>query len=216
MDAAAASDCWKVLDLGNTDGASGRETQERTEPVMSAQRASFLFPREASAALASIREHADVKQDADAIRLALSAFDSLLELVELSCRLFVRDREGRDWPYSPYRRFSYPGLEDALQQLPARDDDGQSPSEQPKNFFFSGPAVERLKAIRARSVVPTNADAIRLALTKFDQLLKVEDVGDSIVVRDLEGRESLFNLFNPQARRQLCNRARSSETSPTI
>lgn len=179
-------------------------------------RASFLFPKDASAALDAIKSKTDIKDDADIIRLALSAFDCLLELDELSCKIFVRDRERREWPYSPHLRFVYPGLTDVAEEKLDDSLEKRSNGVHAKNFFFSGPAVQRLKAIRARSEMSTNGDAIRVALTKFNQLLQVETTGDSVVVRDLKGHESLFNLFNPQARRQLCTSAKSMAAEPAI
>jgi hypothetical protein len=169
-----------------------------------ARRTSFLFPKDAAAKLAAIRSRTYMENDADVIRMALSVYDTLLELAELNCKIVVRDRCGKDWPYSPYTRFSYPGLNGVA---PDQTDQAEEACE--KNFFFSGEAVEKLDSVRARSEARTNADAIRLALTAFNQLLMVDMAGDGIVVRDPDGGECFFNLFNPQARQLICNRVRT-------
>jgi hypothetical protein len=165
-------------------------------------RASFLFPKDAATQLAAIRERTYIENDADIIRLALSVYDTLLELADSNQKIAIQDKSGHEWPYSPHLRFSYPGLE----QFP----DPEAPAgegQEAKNFFFSGDAVQHLASIRDRSGVRTNADAIRIALTALNHFLKIDAAGDSVVIHDLDGQKRLFNVLSPASRRQVSRRA---------
>jgi len=172
----------------------------------SARRTSFVFPAEAASALAAIRSRTYLEDDADVIRIALSVYDNLLELAELHCAIFVSDESGREWPFSPYTRFNYPALSDAAND--AAPQDHKSPA---KSFFFSGEAVSRIDSIRERSEVRNHADAIRLALTVFNQLVLVHSLGHKIIVRTSDGSDFYFNVFNPKARQMICMSARGGD-----
>jgi hypothetical protein len=116
--------------------------------------------------------------------------------VESGTRIFVRDSDGASYPFSPYTKFSYPGfgggdyIVDATQCGPASA----------KNFFFSGVAVKSLESIKKRCHSKNNADAIKIALTAFAELLFIYDRLDDIVLIDRQGNEALFNPHNPESR----------------
>ena len=177
----------------------------RKKRASAPRRTSFVFPPEAAAALEAIRLRTYIDDDADVIRIALSVYDNLLHLAELHCAIAVCDKRGQNWAFSPYTRFTYPGLTNATADKRANAKKNRS-----KNFFFSGEAVNRLDSIRARSETRTNADAIRLALTIFNQLVQIYSAGDHVVVRASDGEESYFNVFNPQSRQVICSRARDA------
>ena len=169
---------------------------------MAARRTSFLFPKDAAAELAAIRQQSCVDDDSDAIRLALSVLEALIEIAGSGSKIFIRDGNGKLWPYSPFRRFTYDGLARAAQNAPP------PPAAEPKNFFFSGEAVERMDLIRERTDLSTHSDVIRFALLTLNQLLTIDSLGDEVVVRDRADRDEIFNVFDPRARRQALNRAK--------
>ena len=156
---------------------------------MSAHRTSFHFPSEAAGQLNAILERTYLANYADVIRAALRAYDDLLRIAS-DHKIFVRDKYGKLWPYSPHVRFSYPGL-DALK--PRSESNGHAP----KNFFFSGEAVKRLESIQHRSHLKSNPDAIRAALSAFIELIAVDAAGDEIIVRDREGNERPYSPHTP-------------------
>lgn len=162
---------------------------------MSVRRTSFHFPQKAIAELTEIKQRVHLDNNSDIIRAALKAYDRLLEFACLGYKIFIHDKNGDNWSYSPYTRFTYPGLEMLKVKTvrPTPSIKGVS-----RNFFFSGEAVEKLESIRQRSYVKTNADAIRVALISYKELLTVWDNGDKIIIRDHNDFEYLFNPHAPQ------------------
>ncbi|MDR3506263.1 MAG: hypothetical protein P4L64_00020 [Caulobacteraceae bacterium] len=156
---------------------------------MAARRTSFHFPKDAAARLAAVGALTHIDAESDVIRAALEAYDRLLDVVEAGWRIIVRDHAGNEWAYSPYRPFAYPGLKQVALAEPAET--------KGKSFFFSGEAVDRLESIRERSYVKSHTDAIRVALTAYGELLRVDAAGDEIVVRDRDGGERLYNPHRP-------------------
>ena len=131
--------------------------------MMAERRTSFVFPPDAARKLAAIRELSYLNSEADLLKAAISVYETLLGLTAGGWRVFVRDRQGREWAYSPYLRFTYPGIEDRLASLGAP---GPAPMTG-KSFFFSGDAVKRIEAIKRASYVSNNADVVRACLSAY-------------------------------------------------
>lgn len=160
---------------------------------MSTRRTSFHFPEKAVEQLRSIQRRSRLDSGADVIRVALAAYDELLRIALGGYKILVRDQSGREWLYSPYTKFTYPGLDTHAITPPIQDE------KPPKNFFFSGEAVERLESIRKRSRAQSNADAIRMALSAYDELLGVIAAGDTIIIQDKQGNEQSYSPYAPLA-----------------
>lgn len=158
---------------------------------MPPRRTSFHFPKEASARLAAVGALTHIEGEADVIRAALDAYDRLLDIIEGGWRIVVRDHEGREWAWSPYRPFTYPGLNKVALVEPG--------DTKAKSFFFSGDAVDRLESIRERSYVKSHVEAIRVALTAYGELLRIDAAGDEILVRGRDGSEQFYNPHRPFA-----------------
>jgi hypothetical protein len=105
----------------------------------------------------------------------------------------VRDSEGKEWPWSPYESFEYP----ILQNTQATKPDVRSTKKIPRNFFFSGEAVEQLESIKCNCFAESNADAIRIALTAYNELINVHVLGYEIFIRDKFGSETQYNPRAP-------------------
>lgn len=160
---------------------------------MSARRTSFHFPREAVTQLCKIQARARYAEAADIIRASIVAYDILLDIAA-DYKIIVRSADGRVWPYSLFRPFTYPGIE----ELRTREVSNEVTARFPKNFFFSGDAVARLESIKLRCHVHSNSDVIRTSLSCFDELTSVEAVGDDVVIRGSDKGEWLFNPYTPR------------------
>ena len=156
------------------------------------RRTSFHFPKQAIAQLNAIRERTRLDANSDVIRIALQAYDELLDLSDDGCSLFIIDKDGAEWEYSPYKKCLYP----RFGQLENGDTETEEKSVA-SNFFFSGEAASRLESIKARSYAKTSADAIRLALTSYKELILADEDGCAIMVRDSNGVEAAYNPYRP-------------------
>ena len=164
-----------------------------------AKRTAFYFPEEAAVRLQKIKKRARLDNSANVVRAALSAYDELLEVALAGCTIVVKDREGQEWPYSPYTRFSYPGLARKTEPIAAISATEKSP----KNFAFSEAAVATLESIRKRSYLESNADVIRAALAAYDELTTAFSAGDQIIIRDTEDNECTYTPYAPLTRQRL-------------
>jgi len=157
---------------------------------MVGQRTSFHFSREAGEQLTAIRSRTILSNNADVIRAALSAYDTLLRLEEEGLEFVIIVEDGAEYAYSPYKKCAYPGFDDQLLK-------GNPLEKVARNFFFSKESVSHLEAIRDRSFVSSNADAIRVSLTAYRELLIIEELGDRLVVRDSDGNEAAYSPHRP-------------------
>jgi hypothetical protein len=123
----------------------------------------------------------------------------------LGYKIIVKNKARDEFVYPPYASFNYPGLDELLDVAAI---DSTSKKEVPRNFFFSGEAVEQLESIKARSFLKTNADAIRVALTSYSELLAIDAAGDEIFVRDRNGNELAYSPHRPWMRDQIAARPR--------
>jgi hypothetical protein len=167
---------------------------------MAAERTSFSFPEAAVGALHAIKSRARLENDADVIRVALRSYDDILSIDEAGMDIVVVDKAGEEWNYSPYTKFDHPEL--ARRPVQAAGKKGDAPI----NFFFTGEAVSRIKSIKERSFLNTNADVIRVALTAYDELITVMTAGGRVVVRNDKGNEAIFSPHRPW-RREAIGRA---------
>jgi hypothetical protein len=151
-------------------------------------RTTIQFPRDAAAALNSIRSRTRFNDATDVIRAALSAYDELLEMVDLGFKIFVDLKSGERLSYSPYAPFSYDGL------MPFG---AKEAVEAPRTFVFAADGIARFGSIRKRSFLTSNADVIRAALAAYDELLRVELTGDSIIMVRGEEREVSYSPNKP-------------------
>jgi hypothetical protein len=151
---------------------------------MTNPRISFHFPREASAELAAIMANTRLDSPVATVRVALSAYKELLEITRAGCKIIVRNKAGIEYPYSLFAPFDYPGFANRISHKPA----GRLIAP-PRNLFFSSKAVDELVSIRKQSFAQNNADAIRIALASFSELVRVLANGDEIIVRDRRGNE---------------------------
>lgn len=158
------------------------------------RRTSFHFPKEAMAQLDAIRVRTHIADNSELIRNALNAYDELVMLAADGMQMFIRDSEGRKWPYSPYVKLDYPGLkrEGFNAEAAAAVETAKS-----GNFFFSGDVIKKIESLKRRSHLSSNVDAIRVALSAFKELVLVAQAGDSMFVRDLSGREHPYSPFQP-------------------
>jgi Arc/MetJ-type ribon-helix-helix transcriptional regulator len=158
-----------------------------------AARTSFQFPKKAMAELRAIKERARLNDTADVIRIALQAYEEMLDLYDGHQRMFIVDPHNRkqEWEYSPYRQCAYPGFGEMCSE------DIETKKDAPGTFFFSGEAAKSLASIRSRSYANSNSDAIRLALTAYKELVLADEAGCSIVVRDGKGGEVAYNPYRP-------------------
>jgi hypothetical protein len=160
-------------------------------------RTSFQFPKKAMAELRVIKERARLNDTADVLRIALQAYEEMLDLHDGHQRMFILDvhNQKQEWEYSPYKQCGYPGFGEM------RSEDSETRKDVPGAFFFSGEAAKSLASIRSRSYANSNADAIRLALTAYKELILADEAGCSIVVRDGKGGEAAYNPYRPFRRR---------------
>lgn len=154
-------------------------------------RTSFHFPREAAEQLIVIKARTVLDSYPNIIRAALHSYDTLLQLAEAGCQLVVVRAGDAELAYSPYRKFSYPELAQAM-AAPAEG----NPDEVPRNFFFNGEAAQNLESIKRRSFLKSNADALRVALASYKELLLIYEIGDRILVRG-RSREEEFTPYRP-------------------
>ena len=163
------------------------------------KRSSFYFPEAAAAVLYKIRKRSRLESNADVVRAALGSYDALLDVSLDGGVIVILDKTGKEWPYSPYVQFYYPGLEHPSNYAEiARSDE-----KIPKNFVFSEEAAAKLASIKERSGSPSNADVIRAALTAFDELVCVMSAGDRILIRYRDGRERNYIPYAPLVRLSL-------------
>jgi hypothetical protein len=155
-------------------------------------RTTFYFPEQAAVRLWSIKRLSRHQTNTDVIRAALSSYDDLLSVVCSGSKIFVRDHENRDHPYSPYRPFHYAALERARDEDPVTTE-GRAP----RNFVFTAESAAKLGSIRQRSFLHSNADVIRAALAAYEELLRVVNLGDHIVVIDRAGNEHPYSPYAP-------------------
>jgi hypothetical protein len=66
----------------------------------------FVFSREASERLESIRRRSYLQSNAEVIRAALCAYNELLVIRSARYAMIIRDREGNEWHYSPHTPLS--------------------------------------------------------------------------------------------------------------
>jgi hypothetical protein len=167
--------------------------QREAMSQMLKRRTSFHFPKEAATALQAIWARSRLGNASDVIRAALSTYNALIQIVSGGGEVIVRTKDGRQWLWSPYEPFNYPNLS----SIPPVNDDKSVTRKVPRNFFFSGDAVDKLDSIKAKCFAETNADAIRIALTAYNELIGVSAVGDEIIIRDKCGNEKLYNPHAP-------------------
>jgi hypothetical protein len=151
--------------------------------------------------LMAIMQLSYLETGADVIRAALHAYDDILYLDQKNYKIIVKDKSGEEFVYSPYTTFRYPGLDTGDRYL-ENNAGAETGKATPKNFFFTGEAVDRLESIKAQSFMKSNADVIRLALTAYSELLTIDAKGDEIVVRNREGIEQVYSPHRPWPREE--------------
>jgi hypothetical protein len=146
------------------------------------------FPPEASAALRSTCRLAQLEK-ADAIRAALQLYGDLLDLAQSKFLVFVRDGNGKRWPFSPYEQFNYPALAAARKRL------GMERRAHAVDFIVSAAAVTEIDRIQARGALKARTDVVRAALAAYHALLLVSVcAGDKILVHSPSGNETTIEL----------------------
>jgi hypothetical protein len=158
------------------------------------RRTSFTFSPEAMAQLHAIQARTHVADNSELIRSALNAYDELVVLAADGNKMFVRDSDGKPWPYSPYIKLSYPGLNrEAFNAEAAK----AAKTTKAETFFFSGDIIQKIESLKKRSHLSSNIEAIRVALSAFKELVLVLEAGDVFYVRDANGVEKPYNPFQP-------------------
>ena len=154
------------------------------------KRLTIYFPSDATRALNSLAARCNIGDGPDVLRAAIDVYAGLIELGLQGTQIVIRRKGGGQVTYTPFTRIDSGAGHGRTYDVGENDT--------PRNFVFSGEVEEKIEWILAHSYLPSNAAAVRAALTSFGELIDVDVAGDKIVLVDSEGKEQNFSPFTPQ------------------
>jgi len=178
-------------DINFFEGAIMGVTVEKLSPFFS-----VYFPADAVAHLKLISERTYFEDDQSIVRIALFAYEQIIDLHAQNLRLEVRNHVGDVFKYTPFDKFEYPEL---TAQKIKFDEQAEilAASLKRKRLLFSHAAIERMTALQAKSYASSLEDVIRIALSAFKELILIDEMGGQFRMVASEGRTYPYNPLRP-------------------
>jgi hypothetical protein len=158
------------------------------------QRTTVYFSAEDAARVDEIHRKSRLETSANVVAAALEAYLELIEFDRAGGTICVKPGDANDRiPYSVDYEFCCPGFEPPTSA--ADDEDGEAAS---RNFVVPRSVEEKIIRIRELTRYQSPAEIIRAAVISFDELVRINGAGGTIIVSDRK-KEARYSPFAPLA-----------------